>query len=134
MEHITERRLRRVIRETLGVDDGEGLGPTTGPAADQEGEPVEAPAGPPRRRDTRYLESAVMDALASSDALDVALRRFKGVARSVIKRELAGKVPGLTREDVDHALQDEGDFDMTLSFGIIGEVVRALLEELPPAS
>ena len=27
MEHITERRLRRVIRETLGVDDGEGLGP-----------------------------------------------------------------------------------------------------------
>mgnify|MGYP000399637226 FL=1 len=75
-----------------------------------------------------------MDALASSDALDVALRRFKGVARSVIKRELAGKVPGLTREDVDHALQDEGDFDMTLSFGIIGEVVRALLEELPPAS
>lgn len=134
MEQDTEQRLRHIIREALGGGDGEGLGSVTGPAAEQEGEHDEAPVGPSKRRDTRRLESHVMDALGASDVLNSALNRFMGVARNVIKRELAGKVPGLSREAVDHALQIESDFEATLAFGIIGEVTTALLEELPPAS
>jgi len=131
MEHITERRLRHIIRETLG-EESAGLGPATGPAAEQEGE-FDPPPGPSKHR-PKPDKWSVIDALSESSTFDVALHRFVAATQSVIKRELAGRVPNLSRSDVDFALQLDGDFDMSLTNRVLEEIAEVLIEELPFSS
>jgi len=133
MTPSTEQRLLILIREKLGDDEGLGLGPVTGPHADQVGEPfADHPAQKPARN-KQDLERALDDTLMRSAAFSRLIDGFTRSVQQLLKREVGGKVPGLTPADIDFSLHVDGDFEISLSHGITSEVVRAVLEGLPPA-